>query len=160
MSAEHGTTSRYSKGCRCDDCTTARRDYCRLLRRRKGIMPQGNPVEVDGVVYRTQAAAGAALGVSERAIAYHLNKHGHLARLGIKTGGGKGGRKRPVEYGGRKWQSARALALYCGVACSTIWKWIRRKDEARILAAIRAADERIIGAMMAAQAKQMQRRAA
>ena len=33
--AKHGTTSKYAKGCRCEPCREAARDYERELRRRK-----------------------------------------------------------------------------------------------------------------------------
>ena len=103
-------------------------------------MPPGNPVEVNGVVYPTQRAAAEVLGVTERAISYHLNKYPDFSRIGKKTGGGKGGRKNPVEFLGREWQSVSALAHYVGVSHSTMWKWIRTEDKQSIIGAIMRAD--------------------
>jgi hypothetical protein len=37
-SAEHGTRSRYLRGCRCSDCRAANADYRRVLYRRN-VMP-------------------------------------------------------------------------------------------------------------------------
>lgn len=137
-----GTISGYSKGCRCNPCRDARREYIRAWRRKNGISPQGNPVDANGVVYPTQRAAAAALGVTERVISYHLNKYADFSRVGKKSGGGKGGRKNPVECMGREWQSVNALSQYVGVAHSTMWRWIRADDRQSIIGAIMRADAR------------------
>lgn len=150
MNITHGTTNGYSKGCRCEACRIARRAYVRSWRRSKGIMPQGNPVEVNGIVYPSQSAAAAALGVTERVISYHLGKHPDFSRIGKRSGGGKGGRRTPVTILGREWQSVTALANHVGVAHSTMWKWIREGDKQSIVGAIMKADAKGLKVKVAA----------
>lgn len=157
MSRTHGTRSSYLKGCRCDDCCEANRDYFRAWRRRQGVMPPGNPVQDGDTVYPSQTAFAAAKGISQRIVSYHLNKHAHFEGVGKRRGGGMGGRKRQMVIEGRTWPSVGALADYCGVWPSTIRTWLR-DDPSRLLRAIHAADERIIGELMAADAKAARRR--
>lgn len=140
----HGTVSAYSQGCRCADCKRAKRDYSREYRRAKGAMPHGNPVYHNGVHYPSQAEAAAALGVTQRTIAYHLDTYGDLYRVGS----GKRTQLRPKRRGDgvrilvRKWASKSDLARYLGRSERTVRHWFARGDLDSLMAALMAADAR------------------
>ena len=53
----HGSVSRYRRGCRCEPCRTAKREYGQSLRRRTAVGPGG---VIEAVDPRREAAADAA----------------------------------------------------------------------------------------------------
>lgn len=81
----HGTNSKYSQGCRCDECRTARRVYSQKLRERDGIRPKGDPVEHNGTVYASQSDMARQTGVSRKTIYLHLERYGDLSKLRVRA---------------------------------------------------------------------------
>lgn len=49
MAAAHGTRPRYNKGCRCDECTQAERDYARARRQAKNVEKSGGGSKVSPI---------------------------------------------------------------------------------------------------------------
>ncbi|WP_295045148.1 hypothetical protein [uncultured Paracoccus sp.] len=138
----HGTTSEYTRGCRCDQCKAAKRAYNRAYWESLGRPPLGSPCTDGKTNFPSQTAAAAHFGVAPSLISYHLDKHGNLSRLGKPSGGRTGGGKTPVQIGPRKWPSKAEFFRYLGVTDDTGRGWFRQSKTDRILAALMAADAR------------------
>ena len=139
-SPRHGTVSLYNQGCRCDKCRAGKAAYSRAWRNRNGCAPWGNIVAHKGKRYPSQAAAARALGVSERTIAYHLERYGHLDNLGKKMRRPDRETGKPVCIGTRSWPSRAAFGRYVGVTPDAARNWFERGDMQRIIAALMKAD--------------------
>ena len=148
---KHGTVYAYkARGCRCKKCRKANTDHCRAYLRKKGVPPIGQVCELpDGRRFRTQSEAAAALGVCKSTISNHLNRHGNLDRIGATPGGRAPRRCKPIKIGPREWESNAALERYLGVRPGRVYDWLRRGDMERLMGALMAADAR------AAQARQV-----
>ena len=125
-SIKHGTIYAYKgRGCRCDACQTANRETCRAERRRRGVMPLGNPCQIGDRQFSSQLEAARSAKRSKSAINYHLDRHGNLDRLGAKPGGPNNGQSKPVRFGGHEWPSQSALDRALGVPLGTVSRWIK-----------------------------------
>ncbi|WP_108500506.1 hypothetical protein [Paracoccus indicus] len=122
---KHGTIYAYKgRGCRCSACRKANRDTCRVERRRRGVLPLGNPCQLRGKAFASQVKAALAAGRSKSTISYHLNQHGNLDRLGAKPGRPNTSRCKPVRVGSHEWPSQSALDRALGVPAGTVSRWI------------------------------------
>ena len=83
-----------------------------------------------------------ASGMSVGAVMAHLDRHGHLDRLGRRLSGGNVTSRRPVEKFGRHWPTMTDLARYVGRPVTTVKLWLDNGDDDRLLAALMAADAR------------------
>ena len=123
---KHGTIYAYkARGCRCDACRTANREMCRAERRRRGVMPVGNPCLIGDRQFSSQLEAARSAKRSKSAINYHLDRHGNLDRLGAKPGGPNNSMGKPVRIGGQEWPSQSALDRALGVPLGTVSRWIK-----------------------------------
>lgn len=156
MTFKHGTVNGYSKHkCRCQRCRKAKREANRAYWARRGRAPMGNPCQTpDGRTFPSQAAAAMALGVSQQCISDNLSRNGTLDMVGIRRTGRNGGFKRPVRIQGREWPSRSALARYLGVSDYSVRDWLRRGAIDRLVGALMKADAKAV------QATQMERAAA
>lgn len=94
----------------------------------------------DGTIYPSHAAAAAALGVSNRTIGYHLDRHGNLNRVGRVAARQNHPMRRAVTLAGRQWPSVALLADYLGLHHETVRRWRRLNDVERLLGALMKAD--------------------
>lgn len=109
---KHGTIYAYKdRGCRCDACQTANRETCRAERRRRGVMPLGNPCQIGDRQFSSQMEAAQSAKKSKSAINCHLDRHGNLDRLGAKPVGPNNGMGKPVHVGRYEWPFRSALGL-------------------------------------------------
>ena len=116
---KHGTIYAYkARGCRCDACRTANREMCRAERRRRGVMPVGNPCLIGDRQFSSQLEAA-------RSAKRSKSRHGNLDRLGAKPGGPNNSMGKPVRIGGQEWPSQSALDRALGVPLGTVSRWIK-----------------------------------
>lgn len=138
---KHGTLGTYEKrGCRCDACRQANIEASRRERRARGMPEMGNPCRRGGTIFRTQAEAARALGVSSNTVSNHLMRHGNLDRIG--SSGLRPLRCKPVRVGAREWPSRVALDRHLGLPRGTVSGWL---CEGRL--------DALLGAVMRAEAQ-------
>ena len=102
-----------------------------------------------------------ASGMSVGAVMAHLDRHGHLDRLGRRLSGGNVTSRRPVETFGRHWPTMTDLARYVGRPVTTVKVWLDNGDDDRLLAALMAADAcRAAAALKQAEAARVKAEAA
>lgn len=90
------------------------------------------PVRIRGVIYISQRAAAAALGLHPRTITKALND-GYIDDVGLRRGGHPG---KPCVYRGKSYPSRDAAAKACGVSRQAVTQAVKRgQDQAWELAA-------------------------
>lgn len=137
----HGTITCYTHNkCRCDACRAAKSAAKQRYLDKRGRRPRGNPVSHDGVIYPSETAAAKALGVTQRAISYHLNKYGHLGNMGKRMDRPDRRAGNPVRVGSREWKSRAALARYLGRRREVVRDWVAANDMDSLIAALMKAD--------------------
>lgn len=115
--------------------------------------PLAGVYEWRGKTYHGLASVAKAAGVNFTTVGHHLQRHGHLDRLGIGSQCGNplglGVPGKEISRFGRTWPSIGALARDAGRARGTVKFWLDRGDDDSLLAALMAADARKIGRIAA-----------
>ena len=114
------------------------------------------PVRIRDVDYPSVQAAAEAMGVNQSCVSRHLTAHGHADLVGTKRQGGQFGRRvlhleNPVVIGAREWPSRKALASYIGWHPGRVSRALGKAGTQAML-------DRVLAAIMAADARQSKKR--